>query len=227
MRLAVLLSILASVSAVAPAQQRETDLGSLIGVPYRARIPDKNGMSSADRGRVTMQQFAACVLDRSSRAVGKALAEPTEQAQNNGLARLATSECLNSGMITFQSSVMRGAIFTELYRRREQGKTGLPDVAQVDLSRAADTPETLAVYWWLMDFANCVTTRDRAAASGYVVAPVLAERETAALKSLTPALGPCVTANQQITLNRATIKGALAETLYRGARSPSAAEGKN
>ena len=78
-----------------------------------------------------------------------------------------------------------------------------------------------------MDFANCVTTRDRAAASGYVVAPVLAERETAALKSLTPALGPCVTANQQITLNRATIKGALAETLYRGARSPSAAEGKN
>ena len=224
-RLLLLALPFVGVAADATAQRTETDLGSRIGVPYRARIPDNVGLAAADRGRLAMQQFASCILDRSGKGVAQALTQSTEAAQNQALARLVGAECLDSGELRFKAGVMRAAIFTELYRRRTAGGRTMM-VSNYDLARSAGATGPDAVYWWLMDFADCVVAKDRATASAFVVTSAVSDAETAALKTLTPSLGPCVTSNQQITLNRATIKGALAEALYRGAGPSVAPQGK-
>ncbi|WP_156460627.1 hypothetical protein [Sphingomonas sp. Leaf339] len=219
--------MLLSALGTSEAQQRETDTGSHVTVPYRARITDAANVTAADRGRMVMQMFASCVLDRSSRQVAVALAESTESDQAAGLIKLANSDCLDSGEIRFQQIFLRGAIFTELYRRREAGRAGQPALVGYDLTQAAGATGKSQVYWWLMDLADCVVAKDRAAAKRFVVAPVVGAEESAALTNLTPSLGPCVTADQKIGLNRAVIKGALAEVLYRGAKPSIAAERKN
>lgn len=226
MRALLLILLFAGYSEPVVAQRYEALGQSYLPSPRPARVPQNARLSPADRGRIAMDEFARCVLVRSATGVGRALAEPMGEGQNRALARLATADCLLFGEMRFNPILFRRALFVELYRRRLEGDTHLPVVAGYSLAQATGDSPAIKVHWWLIDFADCVVAKDRPAAEQFVSSETLSNEENVTLQRITPVLGPCVTADVQVKLDRSTIKGALAEVLYRGVQPTAVAQGK-
>lgn len=208
--------IMATTSAFGQTPDFET--GSRIA-PLRAKIPAESQLSKFDQGRLVMAQFAGCLLNRMAGKIGEALTQVGDKQVNFALLETVNhSDCLSSGQIRFQVPVVRDALFVELFRRRDGGSTAFK-LPAYDLSEISARPDMGAVHLWMIDFASCVVERDRSASRLFVLAPVASAAERTAFEGLKPSLGPCVTAGDEIDLNFAVIKGALAEILYRGAMS--------
>ena len=143
---------------------------------------------------------------------------------------LADDECLASGQIRFKAIILRGAIFTELYRRRISGTspfaapTGVP--APYNSLAPAVEDEDGKLQMALLAFADCVVQHDRADASAMVVAPTASQVQNTSLVALRSALGPCLPQGQQITLSRPVLEGSIAEILYREPGQVSLSESK-
>jgi hypothetical protein len=202
-------------------RKTEADTGSSIPIPLRARLPDRPGLSAADRGRIAMAEFARCTVDRREAGVVRMLNLPAEKVLPGSFAGLADDECLASGQMKFRPMLLRGALFVELYRRRNaammrQVAWRMP-VVRFDANAPVDpASETPAVEMGLLAFAECVAKRDPVNAKAIVVGPTVSKAQDAAFAAITPNLGPCLFADQKITLGKIYLEGALGEVLYRG-----------
>ncbi|MEP9401156.1 hypothetical protein [Sphingomonas sp. VNH70] len=213
---------LSSVASPALAQRQvEEDTGSRIAVPRRARIPDSPGLSEHARARVTLAQFARCTVDRKPSQVSAIVAQPAERLGDTLVAKAADDDCLSSGQMRMKPLLMRGALFTELYRRRNQAERRgaawrMPAVAfDAHTPVAAADPE-IAVQLALLSFAACVVQRDPETAKAVVLKPAASKEQDAAFAALAPLLGPCLPSGQEIKLGKTILEGALGEVLYRG-----------
>lgn len=208
--------------AASPAMaQRKTELqtGSRISVPAPARVPEGRD-SDLSRTRIIIAEFARCTLDRGTDGVQRAFAMPVGAAYYRAMNRLAVSECLESGMVRIPQTVMRGAIFVELYRRHEKKVGPTVAVPALDFAHPADESERTQLA--LLAFADCVVKRDAGAARGVVLSPTASADQDQAFRALMPNLGPCLMQGQQITFSKPVLEGALAEVLYREAMTPAA-----
>lgn len=199
----------------------ELDTGSHIPVPRRARIVSSN-LSQADNNRVTMSDFAKCVVARNPVAVARGLPIMIKGEQRqNILSGLATPQCLEDGQMSVPPRLMRGALFVELYRLYALRKKVIFAPAPLQLDEPL-LPENRAdpVEAGLLAFGDCVVKRDEVTARHVVVSPTASAEQNAAFKVLIPNLGPCLIAGQKITFSKPIIEGVLAEVLYREALSP-------
>lgn len=202
-------------------RQTEADTGSNIPIPRRARLPEKPGQSAADRGRIAMAEFARCTVDRRAPGVVKMLSLPAAKVVPASFASLADDECLASGQMSFKPMLLRGALFVELYRRRNAAMSRnvawqmpvVPFDAKASIEPTAETP---AVQIGLLAFAACVARRDPVNAKAIVIGPTVSKAQDAAFTAIAPNLGPCLFADQKITLGKIFLEGALGEVLYRG-----------
>lgn len=198
--------------------QQDIPLGSRIGRPSAARIPDHVGMSDATRGRIALTQFARCTLERNPRGVQAALTLPDDGAWATSLQRLASPECLDAGEMTFSSALLRGALFVEIWKqmaardRRPAALTFQP----IDLTMAGSAGlGTVGQRLALLSVANCVVTADRVAASDLIAMPTGSARQAAAYLAINPLLGPCLPQGATFRFSKSVIEGALAEVLVR------------
>ncbi|MGN5374287.1 hypothetical protein [Sphingomonas hankookensis] len=219
-----LLSTILLVSVALPAnaqRQLERDTGSMIPVPRRARISDSGKLSDQARARVTLAQFARCTVDRRSKEVAALAGQSADKLGGMAMAKVADDECLSSGEMRMKPMLMRGALFVELYRRRERAAGrgepwSMPAVA-FDGRTPVDTGDgDLALQFGLLSFAECVVRHDAQATRAVVLAPTASNEQDAAFAALAPHLGQCLPGGQKIALGKSILEGALGEVLYRG-----------
>jgi hypothetical protein len=214
--------LLACVASSALAQrQLETYTGSTIPVPRPARISDEPGLSDQARARKTLAEFARCTVDREARQVSAIVARPADKLNDAQFMKIANYECLSSGEIRMKSMLMRGALFTELYRRRNQAERrgltwSLPAVAFDERAPVNTANSELALEVGLLSFASCVIRHEAETAKAVVLKPTASKEQDAAFAALASHLGQCLPSGQKIKLSKPILEGALGEVLYRG-----------
>lgn len=203
------------------AQKRvETDTGTRIPVPLRARVPDVIGPATASQARVVMAEFSRCTVDRKIAVLSKLLSLPANRIESARWGPLAEDDCMADGTLRFKAMTMRGAVFGELYRRRQDalqhGKPWSLPVVPVVYTERIDPDDTNPVNTALVMFAACVIDRAPDKARAVLASPSASTAQDAAITALGPDLGPCLPQGRTITLNKSIIEGALGEALYRG-----------
>ena len=223
MRRPVLLVAAAALATATGLAAQET--GSIIKRYTPAEIPDNASMTPEQRAQVVMNAFAACVVQRSRRTAERlAATAPGSPEEGKLVVSSATPDCLGEGQLRFQPVLMRGGVFEALYRSdyAKAAPTGVPERAAIQYGGYAsdllspDRQQRVA----LLQFADCVTRKDPAAVRALLFSRVASRREDAALADLQPALGGCLTAGRTLRFTRTTVRGMLAETLYRLSRAP-------
>lgn len=225
MRIAAVTCLLAVGSASVRAQRvSESDLGSHIPVPMRARIPEKGAMPDVVRGRLVMAQFARCVTDRHYAGVSRAVASPSGLTFDGEVRRLATADCLDDGMMSFKPTAIRGPLFKELYVRRMEakarGRTWGPVVSKIDLGDTGGTDDVARARAGTLAFGSCVAQRNETVARRIVLTPTASADQDAAIQAITPDLSACLAHGSQLRMGKAFIEAILAEVLYRGVEAP-------
>lgn len=220
----IALSFLVWTAGVSAQRRMEKNAGSYILIPERARIPDGAGLSKVDRGRVAMASFAGCTVDRKSYRLPKLLSLPANRMDSKVWAGLADDECLASGQMAFQPIILRGALFTELYRRRHKavarGQTWTLPVVPFNDHLAIDADDPSPVTTAVLAFAACIVAKDPIHAKAIMLASTTSSAQDAAITALKPSLGPCLPEGQTITLSKSILEGAIGEIMYRGTAQP-------
>jgi len=168
-----------------------------------------------------LSEFARCVADRSPARVTSALSLPISIAYSRAMKNMASDECLSSGMMHFNIQLFRGALFSELWRRRvaaeRKGRPWGPVLPPFDVnSPDEETYAEAQQQRELLSFGDCVVKRDRTDASDILTLPIASREQRDAYRRLIPHLDPCVSQGTQITFSKPILEGALAEALYRG-----------
>ncbi|MBC9031561.1 hypothetical protein IAG41_04070 [Sphingomonas sp. JC676] len=198
----------------APAAQAQ-QTGHII-VDHAAEASTRD-VSAADQARDTMNRYGVCVVKVKSVAVKRALSQPTDQAIDSALAKIAIDECLGSGELTMSRSLFRGAVYRALYIRDFGQVSQAPATIGMQgkdaaAEAAATTPMNL-----LQRFGDCVVRADPADAQALVLATAATQAERSAITRLGPSLGGCVAPTNQVRFSRAVLQGVLAEALYKRA----------
>ena len=216
----VIAGILTALAAVPLAAQSryEKDTGSQISIPERAKSPDRK-LSEEELGREMMNRYARCIVDRTSGKVAEAIAlKPGDDIQ--AFNKAATDECLDSGRMQFSASVLRGAVFGELYRRQQKGVKDVVrkfPVQPLDWS-AAPPPgasERARANYFLLWLSDCVHGSSAEAMRSVVMNPVGSKVQQAAYSAVIPMLGPCIPEGQKLSFSRSMLESAFGEYLYR------------
>lgn len=107
---------------------------------------------------------------------------PGDPATEAFTRRLAVDECLNDGILKFNSILLRGNLYMALYRR-DHGRAPAT-LAAAPLALAADTAgqasDAAVQYISARVFAECVVRKDPALSRELVLAEIGGKREDAA-----------------------------------------------
>ena len=211
------LAVLATVPLAAQSRY-EKDTGSLIAIPERAKSPDRK-LSEEELGREMMNRYARCIVDRTPTRVAEAIAlKPGDDIE--AFNKAATDECLDSGRMQFSASVLRGAVYGELYRRQQKGAKDVVrkfPVQPLDWS-AAPPPaasERARANYFLLWLSDCVHESSAEAMRSVVKNPVGSKIQQAAYSAVIPSLGPCIPEGQKLSFSRSMLEAAFGEYLYR------------
>ena len=221
-----LLALFLLVSPGSAQRQTEAETGSNIPIPRRARIPDTNGLSDTERARLAMSEFARCTVDRKASQVAELLLLSADQIDGHNMSILADDECLDSGQMRFKAVLLRGALFSELFRRRSVALAkdmtwrlpAIPYDPATPVGVATD--EVTRGQLGLLAFADCVVKRDPTTAKRTILALPTSLQENTQFTALLPSLGPCLYKGQKITFSKSILTGALGEVLYRNSEIP-------
>ena len=212
----VLISLVAAqtLSGVVPT---EADPGSVLQHPRRARIPE-TGFTEADRGRVTLRQYARCLFASSPQTVVTAVHfAPGEDSA--ALDKLLRYDCVDSGSLQFSRELLRGALFTEMYRRHESRRTGpwTYPVQAIDFAAIPNLQSSseVRVNYFLLEMADCVYAKHPDAVRAVVMEDIASRAQNAAFVTVIAGLGPCIPNGVKLELTRTVLDGAFGEYMYR------------
>jgi hypothetical protein len=179
---------------------------------------DREGTSSGDLARKTMDQFAACVLDRRRKLVLQALAMPSDSPeQNKEFGYLAKTECIASAELRFNGPAFRGSLYKALVRKQ----FGRKDVFAAPAPGASSqtTPEgngtRLLGETGLLKFASCVIHKDPANARDAILSTAGSPNENDAMAALANVHGQCLYEDNTLHFSKGRLIGLLAEAYYR------------
>lgn len=186
----------------------------------------------------TLADYSQCVIGSRSgelQAVRFVRQVPGSPQATTAGTKLVYPDCLNSAFGTLTMRVnpvtLRPALFAALYRKRF-GKTAplsfedAPPFALETLFDGATNTLPKANIAMIV-LGACVVRADTPAAHSLLMAHPWTAAEDAALPAVTQATRGCLTTAQTVRLNRATIRGFVAEALYdfSSARAGDAAPG--
>lgn len=217
--LVIILISLWTVPVVAQ-RQTESETGSHILIPRRARIPDP-ALSAFDRGRIAIDEYARCLIDsKLSRVVQVLALEPGEE-YDRAVGKLVIDTCLESGSMKFKSLAIRGPLFAELFRRRladeARGKSWSASVSPIDLKALSPAASGMqGLHYWMMDFGKCAVDQNPSVAKQIVLEHPATKGQDEAISALAPKLSACLSQGSSIKLDKASLQAMLAEVLYRG-----------
>lgn len=208
----IVIAIIAlTLCAVPAAAQRETETGTRFTRPKPAKIPDNTSLSEAERGRVALAGFANCLIERNPRKVDTVL----NSSGSNSFTQMEMNECLRSGQMRFEDSLLRGALYSKLYRRHYAAV--VPDLPERPIDFSLNLPSGADGRVAILMFADCLARNDLENARLFILSAGGSVAEKNAFAALRPFIGPCVPQGQTVTLSRSAIGSALAEVLYRQA----------
>lgn len=220
MRLRHIIAGVLGLSVVSPAIAQsvsEADLGTRMQRPAPARI-DARKLNDEQRGRDVMNKFARCAIDRSRKTIAAAI------SLNAGydaplLAKAASDECLESGEIRFPAALMRGAVFSELYRRAlKKGERKLAEfpVEPVDLTQIPQAENKAATsLYYLLWVSDCLAKAHLREMQTIITANTASNAQEAAYSAIIPAIGPCIYEGSTFSVSRAILEAGFGEYLYR------------
>jgi hypothetical protein len=185
----------------------------------RPATADREGKFSGDIARKTMDQFAACVLDRRRKLVLQALAMPSDSPEQNELfGELAKIECIASAELHFSGPAFRGSLYKVLVRKQFGRKEVFPAPAP-----GADTQQATPVgngtrfpgETGLLKFAGCVVHKDPENARDAILSSAGSQKEDDAMAALANVYGQCLYEDAALRFSKGRLIGLLAEAYYR------------
>lgn len=223
-----LIALCGTAAPVFAQRQLEQQTGSRVGQPRAARIPDRVGISEIDRGHIVMAEFARCTLDRNQARVAAVLAMPVEGKLAAAYNQIVSNNCLSSGEIKFNTRLLRGALFAEIWRRQRDDDAGVwadgGKPKPIDFEAIPATiSDGIRQHYGLLMLADCIIKAGASDAGELVAAPIGGEQQALAYEKVKPLLGPCVDDGSSVTLSKQILEGALAEVLIRTVAAPSQA----
>jgi hypothetical protein len=181
---------------------------------------DREGKFSGDLARKTMDQFAACVLDRRRKTVLQALAMPSDSPeQNEQFGKLAKTDCIASAEMHFNGPAFRGSLYKALVRKQFGRKDVFqPPAPGADIQASAtenvsNTPGEAG----LLKFASCVIRKDPENARSAILATAGSQAEDDAMAALANVYGQCLYQDNTLRFSKTRLLGLLAEAYYRDA----------
>ena len=196
---------------------KEAELGSLIPRAAAADIAD-HGYTPEQRGRLALAQFSRCIFGRTPRRVSDNL-QLSFGASMATVGRLGTDDCLASGELRFQTNLMRGYLFGEMYRVHEAKvpKNWIYPITPLDLTNAPPDSENRQVWvnFLLLTMTHCLYLRDPGLVRDVVINAPGSPKQKAAYRSLIPKIGACIPKDTTFELSRSAIESAFGEYLYR------------
>jgi len=199
-----------------PAGAQET--GTLI--QRKAAQAEYRGKNAA---RLTMEQFAACLVSRSR---GRAIKYANMRADDPGYRKYMLSlfdsmgdQCLSSGDLAFNDMVFRGTIFQALYAAEFPTASAPTDFSAVPNTGFRDAygpqvaPEARSVVA-LEQFGECVGRADGPGLRNLLNAIPGSAQETALFNALVPKFSGCIPKGETLAFSKVILKGALAEGMY-------------
>lgn len=214
--------------AVAPAGAApalaQSETGTRLG-GRPAQLPDRG--TSADRARIWMERYAACIVRRDPKRVGDVLGGPI--GEDGPMLKLVRGsgnydDCLSTGggaeALSMNRRLLRGALYadrvTSLVNRIEPTLASAGPVAYPPPGQATGQVA-------LVTFGECLVRAAPTAALGFVAARAASEIEKSQLQTLRPHLPGCIAAGQTIQLSASVLEGALAEAIWRMTQARGAA----
>ena len=204
-------------------------------VPASGSSPQRPA-SAAPQAEVL--RAAACLAGRDAEAAERLLATaPYSRDEREAAVRTLrlAGRCVRArdGLAT-SAARLRGAVAEALYEARFQQPPSArePSVAAAAWFRAdaATSDDDAASLGPVYALADCVAAQRSDLVGALLATEPDGEAEVAAVRALNPVFTACVTAGTQLQLDRGSIRGILAESLYRwamvqrdGAASPLAA----
>lgn len=170
--------------------------------------------------REQMQKFARCLLVRSPKRTEAYLALPPGSAEADNEARslsISFNDCLRSGTMKFNPTLLRGAMYEALYIRDfpMEGPTrfasATPGAPAVQPGTGPASPEVAA----LMQVGECIARAERPGSRALVLSKPGTADEDVAIKTVVPALSSCLPAGQTVRFSPSVLRGSIAEMLYR------------
>jgi hypothetical protein len=172
---------------------------------------------NARAARITLRQFGQCAIQSAPRVrsfLNKRMDAPGYSAT---LTRLATPNCLTSGMLKIPQANMRAALFEALYNKEYRAashvfaqnlKSGFAE------QYVGDQPDNIRTVLVLEQVGECVSKRDAGAARALLRTRPSSDEEDRAFATLVPHLQACIPQGQTFTLSKTVARGAVAEGLY-------------
>lgn len=174
-------------------------------------------LSPADKARVTLNAYAACLATHDRAQVARYLATPPDSSAAAAASHgLAAAQCLRYGDLGYADEQLRGALYIALVRDGV-ARSAPATLSAVDYTTGAgaENADAAARAVALRQFADCVVRADPVASRNAVTSPVGSDAERAAYRALSPVYAGCMTQGSTARLNRTVLSGLLAETLYR------------
>ena len=178
--------------------------------------------ASNGEARRVMSGFISCIINREAYKIRPLLDHPVGEAPTPNWAALADAGCLEySGSLKFASMLMRGGIYNALYKEdfgKAEPVVNFEDVPRITYPFASsDSPNSKEAdtYRLEMVLGDCIARAQPQESRSLVLSDVESPQEQSAVQALLPAISSCLPKGQTLTMNKSTIRGFVAEALYR------------
>ncbi len=206
---------IAALPGVAPAAAQET--GTLIR--HKAAQMEGHGTHGA---RLTMRDFAACLVDRAPGRTAKLLKAAVDSPEyiqmSKNLFERWNDECIADGQLRFAQPLLMGSLFDAAYAHDFASAPAANFLGTTDSGYVALHPKPysshVASALALEQFGECVARAQPATVRQLLAAAPGTTSEKQAFADITPALGPCLPTGD-FAFSRDILRGALAEGIYR------------
>jgi hypothetical protein len=186
----------------------------------RPATVDREGTHSGDIARKTMDQFAACVLDRRRKMVLKALAMPSDSPeQYEVFGRLAKTECIASAQLRYDGPAFRGSLYKALVRKQFGRKEvfAAPAVGASSQTTPEGSDTKFSAESGILKFTSCVIHKDPTNARAAILSTAGSPTEDDAMAALANVYGQCLYEDDALRFSKGRLIGLLAEAYYRDA----------
>ena len=221
-------TLIATALILPAATQAEPRLGS------RLIEREKAGYAREDSGAVrAAHRFAACMYakrEASVRGLMTSLTPTDQERYGRSLSRLV--EC-NSSVTLSDGTIAEGARFTtsQDVMRGMYAEAILDTIKEDEVLQPLPSQPSYTRDWFAItgrdvvvdEMAVCVAEQNPAGIKALLATSAETPEELAAVRALTPSLGPCLPQNATLKANRQGLRAALAEALFHRATAPATA----
>lgn len=207
-------------------------IGGLLASPAYG---DKASQAARARkqAETELANYAKCVAKAHPQRVNAYLRmAPDSPGIGKASNALSDGECLSTGVGQFKipANLMRWSLYGALYgaefRDAKPGELATLPPLDFVAERDAMAADALQQHVYLRDFGDCVARKQTGVAHDLLLADIYSPKEHETLGALQPFLGDCLYGKgMKLTFNRTSLRGILAEAMYKLRRGGAQAMG--